>query len=283
MSKSDNSGGSMHCPNCGHEIRPGEHFCAGCGRPIGAAPKSSKNSDMMYGVLGAVIVILAGIAGYMLYDHYGKGDQAAVQVSSSSAAETSSLPKKEAEQKPAQPDIRRLYYAGKGQYLPLQKKSVSFGNVIFREGGNRHVLVYDANGKQLLDLYGPETTEQFKDSSDTYADKSVREIQIEGSNKHFYEVLMTTGAHAKLEGYWIVGEKNGEWISYVSLDNLKPFGFDKTKYYNLNVQMDADNKIVLNGYHMYVPPGAASYQGKKVDDFFVTIDWDENAGTFRMY
>ncbi len=279
----------VHCPQCGAELHEGDQFCGKCGFRLKAVKDvpaaGSKNKALLYGALGALLIIAGGTAGYFLYGHFIKSEQPATPPAASAPAETSSSSAPAVqEQKPAEPDIRKLYYAGKGRYESLDHNTVNLGPVSFRSGGNRHVIVYDTNsGAQLLDLYGPETTDMYKDSGDSFANKSVREIEVQGSDKRFYEVMMASGAHGKIEGYWIIGKKNGEWISYISLDNLQPFGFDKTQYHNLTAQMNAENKIVINAYHMYVAPGQASYQGKKVDDCYVTVDWDENAGTFRMY
>ena len=45
-------------------------------------------------------------------------------------------------------------------------------------------------------------------------DLSIKEIKLVNSNKFFYEVKCTAGAHAKLEGYWLVGKKmaNGLYL-----------------------------------------------------------------------
>lgn len=277
----------VHCPQCGAELHEGDQFCGKCGFRLKAVKDvptaSSKNKALLYGALGALLIVAGGVAGYFLYGHFIKSEQPAAPPAASAPAESSSSSAPAVqEQKPAEPDIRKLYYAGKGNYISLNQKSVNLGKVGFKPSGNRHIIVYDTNsGTQLLDLYGPDTT-----NTDTYnapIDKYVREIEVEGSDRRFYEVKMAAGAHQKLEGYWIIGKKNGEWISYISLDNLEPFGFDKTKYHNLTAEMNAENKIVINAFHMYVAPGQASYQGKKIDDCYVTVDWDENAGTFRMY
>mgnify|MGYP000255416909 CR=1 FL=1 len=49
---------------------------------------------------------------------------------------------------------------------------------------------------------------------------------------------MYSRAHAKLEGYWLVGKKDDKWTVFISMDNLKSFGINPDKYYNM------DNKIV---------------------------------------
>lgn len=45
-------------------------------------------------------------------------------------------------------------------------------------------------------------------------DLSIKEIKLANSDKLFYEVICTAGAHAKLEGYWLVGKKmaNGLYL-----------------------------------------------------------------------
>ena len=42
----------------------------------------------------------------------------------------------------------------------------------------------------------------------TMPDISIKEIKLANSDKLFYEVICTAGAHAKLEGYWLVAQQD---------------------------------------------------------------------------
>ena len=113
-------------------------------------------------------------------------------------------------------------------------------------------------------------------------DLSIKEIKLANSDKLFYEVKCTAGAHAKLEGYWLVGKKNGEWTVFISMDNLKSFGINPDKYYNMNNKI-VNGKLIINCFHLEVPEGKSMAKGKKIDDCYIKVDWDNNKQTFRIY
>lgn len=113
-------------------------------------------------------------------------------------------------------------------------------------------------------------------------DLSIKEIKLANSDKLFYEVICTAGAHAKLEGYWLVGKKDDKWTVFISMDNLKSFGINPDKYYNMDNKI-VNGKLIINCFHLEVPEGKSMAEGKKVDDCYVKVDWDNNKQTFRMY
>lgn len=49
---------------------------------------------------------------------------------------------------------------------------------------------------------------------------TVREIHCKNPSKTFYEINTEVGAHAKNNGYWLIGKHKGKWVTYVSLSNL---------------------------------------------------------------
>lgn len=292
---------NIYCPQCGTKLDGDAKFCAKCGYKINYENNSSKvntnidssknvqKNKMLYGILGAIAAILLLGIGYLAYGHFDKKevkqtDSSAISTTTSSEVQSEKLEEvnRTTDNKPKEPDIRDLEYTSEAVYFDGERNLYRFDEVMFERVGNRHMFVLDKKGNKLLDLYGPETTTQYKDSGDSYADITVREFRIKNSSQVFYQVNMTTGAHAKLEGFWIIGKKNGEWISFISLDNLKSFGFDETEYHNLRCDI-INGKLDINVFHMVTPPGKASYQAEKVDDCNVTADWDNNAGTFRMY
>lgn len=54
------------------------------------------------------------------------------------------------------------------------------------------------------------------------------------------------------------------------------------RYYNLNNKI-INGKLIINCFHLEVFEGKSMAEGKKVDDFYVKVDWDNNKQTFRMY
>lgn len=286
-----------YCPKCGTKLDVSANFCNNCGFRQGnidteainqsqTVSKNTKNRVFMYLFLILVLLIVAGVGTYFYFsaeEPIAKQTTSTIETAENKANDTDTTAKISSITKQNNiPEIVSLKYSS--NYVSLSANQIvnNFPEISFMAQGNRHVIVLDKQGNQLLDLYGPETTNMYKKSGDTYADRNVRQIQLMDGSRTFYAVSMTTGAHAKLEGFWIIGKQDGKWISFISIDNLEPFGFDKTQYHNFKYDI-VDGKLILNPYHVVVPQGASQAEGKKVDDCIVTADWDDNAKTFRMY
>ena len=53
-------------------------------------------------------------------------------------------------------------------------------------------------------------------------------------------------------------------------------------HYNMDNKI-VNGKLIINCFHLEVPEGKSMAEGKKVDDCYVKVDWDNNKQTFRMY
>lgn len=77
---------------------------------------------------------------------------------------------------------------------------------------------------------------------DPYATSyTIRKFGITNSEKAFYEIHATAGAHEQTCGYWIVGKHNGQWVTYISLESLVPMGYDLNGYHQLHSRINENN------------------------------------------
>jgi len=166
-------------------------------------------------------------------------------------------------------DIVNLEYTQNDKFI-LGDKEVA--KISFKNVGNNCSVMLDDKNQVLMNFY----------TDVLVPDLSIKEIKLANSDKLFYEVKCTAGAHAKLEGYWLVGKKDDKWTVFISMDNLKSFGINPDKYYNMDNKI-VNGKLIINCFHLEVPEGKSMAEGKKVDDCYVKVDWDNNKQTFRMY
>lgn len=73
------------------------------------------------------------------------------------------------------------------------------------------------------------------------ASYTIRKFGITNSEKAFYEIHATAGAHEQTCGYWIVGKHNSQWVTYISLESLVPMGYDLNGYHQLYSRINENN------------------------------------------
>lgn len=47
-------------------------------------------------------------------------------------------------------------------------------------------------------------------------------------------------------------QKDDKWTVFISMDNLKSFGINPDKYYNMNNKI-VNGKLIINCFHLEVP------------------------------
>ena len=84
------------------------------------------------------------------------------------------------------------------------------------------------------------------------ASYTIRKFGITNSEKAFYEIHATAGAHEQTCGYWIVGKHNGQWVQYVSLESFVPLGYRLSEWHRLaaSINKDGDGRFILNDAKM---------------------------------
>lgn len=291
----------IFCPNCGNQINDNEKFCSKCGNQI--KQNSQDNNEQMkqsekttsdnvsqnvdteknytkYKYIGIFIavILLLGLVPFGAYSYFAHKDTKQVeqnvtieQNKENTASEDKNNAVKEDVKQPVE-DIVNLEYTQNKKFIQDENQVAYFpdSKIYFQKVGKSAML--DDKNQVLMNFY----------VNTTMPDISIKEIKLANSDKLFYEVICTAGAHAKLEGYWLVGKKDGEWTVFISIDNLKSFGINPDKYYNMNNKI-VNGKLIINCFHLEVPEGKSMAKGKKIDDCYIKVDWDNNKQTFRMY
>lgn len=291
----------IFCPNCGNQINDNEKFCSKCGNQI--KQNSQDNNEQMkqsekttsdnisqnvdteknytkYKYIGIFIavILLLGLVPFGAYSYFAHKDTKQVeqnvtieQNKENIASEDKNNAVKEDVKQPVE-DIVNLEYTQNKKFIQGENQVAYFpdSKIYFQKVGKSAML--DDKNQVLMNFY----------VNTTMPDISIKEIKLANSDKLFYEVICTAGAHAKLEGYWLVGKKDGEWTVFISIDNLKSFGINPDKYYNMNNKI-VNGKLIINCFHLEVPEGKSMAKGKKIDDCYIKVDWDNNKQTFRIY
>lgn len=291
----------IFCPNCGNQINDNEKFCSKCGNQI--KQNSQDNNEQMkqsekttrdnisqnvdteknytkYKYIGIFIavILLLGLVSFGAYSYFAHKDTKQVeqnvtveQNKENTASEDKNNAVKEDVKQPVE-DIVNLEYTQNKKFIQGENQVAYFpdSKIYFQKVGKSAML--DDKNQVLMNFY----------VNTTMPDISIKEIKLANSDKLFYEVICTAGAHAKLEGYWLVGKKDGEWTVFISIDNLKSFGINPDKYYNMNNKI-VNGKLIINCFHLEVPEGKSMAKGKKIDDCYIKVDWDNNKQTFRIY
>lgn len=291
----------IFCPNCGNQINDNEKFCSKCGNQI--KQNSQDNNEQMkqsekttrdnisqnvdteknytkYKYIGIFIavILLLGLVPFGAYSYFAHKDTKQVeqnvtveQNKENTASEDKNNAVKEDVKQPVE-DIVNLEYTQNKKFIQDENQVAYFpdSKIYFQKVGKSAML--DDKNQVLMNFY----------VNTTMPDISIKEIKLANSDKLFYEVICTAGAHAKLEGYWLVGKKDGEWTVFISIDNLKSFGINPDKYYNMNNKI-VNGKLIINCFHLELPEGKSMAKGKKIDDCYIKVDWDNNKQTFRIY
>lgn len=271
----------IFCPNCGNQINDNEKFCSKCGNQI--KQNSQDNNEQMkqsekttrdnisqnvdteknytkYKYIGIFIavILLLGLVPFGAYSYFAHKDTKQVeqnvtveQNKENTASEDKNNAVKEDVKQPVE-DIVNLEYTQNKKFIQDENQVAYFpdSKIYFQKVGKSAML--DDKNQVLMNFY----------VNTTMPDISIKEIKLANSDKLFYEVICTAGAHAKLEGYWLVGKKDGEWTVFISIDNLKSFGINPDKYYNMNNKI-VNGKLIINCFHLEVPEGKSMAKDKK--------------------
>lgn len=122
-------------------------------------------------------------------------------------------------------------------YMNTLEKDIAYDNeaLKFARSDTNVLQLMSQDGKQVyLALASTE--------KDPYAASyTIRKFGITNSEKAFYEIHATTGAHEQTCGYWIVGKHNSQWVTYISLESLVPMGYDLNGYHQLHSRINENN------------------------------------------
>ena len=68
----------------------------------------------------------------------------------------------------------------------------------------------------------------------------VRDVFTANPENIFFEINATIGAHAQNCGYWLIGKENGQWLTYVTLEDLAKNGYAIDQWRQIVIRMAAD-------------------------------------------
>jgi hypothetical protein len=120
------------------------------------------------------------------------------------------------------------------------------------------------------------------DNIDGPVDYSVRSVYAENPNVDLWEISASTGAHAKNCGYWLVGNKDGKWFSYISENELKEQGYTPKGWHHLSGKTE-NGQLIITCSREYMPSGAQfSYQVESIDEMAFEAYWDYDSNLLRI-
>lgn len=62
---------------------------------------------------------------------------------------------------------------------------------------------------------------------------AVRPIYTIFPGMTFIEIIADVGAHAKNCGYWLIGKRDGQWVTYISIDSLVQMGYTPNEWHQI--------------------------------------------------
>ena len=244
----------IFCPNCGNQINDNEKFCSKCGNQI----KQDNNEQMKQSEKTISDNVSQNVDAQKSYTKYKYiGIFIAVIL------------------------LLGLVSFGAYSYFAHKDTKQVEQNVTATKN-EENTASEDKNNAVKEDVKQP--VEDIVNLEYTQNDKFIlgdKEVAYFPSSKISFKNV-DNNCSVMLEVYWLIGKKDGEWTVFISMDNLKSFGINPDKYYNMNNKI-VNGKLIINCFHLEVPEGKSMAEGKKVDDCYVKVDWDNNKQTFRMY
>ena len=111
----------------------------------------------------------------------------------------------------------------------------------------------------------------------------VREIRVpEETDKRFWEIFATVGAHDKNCGYWLISEESGQWRFELMVEDLIAVGYKPMDWHLLTSKIE-DGQYILESAIEYMPEGAQfGYERKILTDWSAELIWSEKTRSFLM-
>lgn len=113
----------------------------------------------------------------------------------------------------------------------------------------------------------------------------VRDVFTANPENIFFEINATIGAHEQNCGYWLIGKENGQWLTYVTLEDLAKNGYaiDQWRQIVTKINTDGSGRFILLSQYEYMPPEATfGMQRKYCTDLQLELLWDDAAQGFVM-
>ena len=106
----------------------------------------------------------------------------------------------------------------------------------------------------------------------------VRDVFTANPENIFFEINATIGAHEQNCGYWLIGKENGQWVTYVALEDLAKNGYaiDQWRQIVTKINTDGSGRFILLSQYEYMPPEATfGMQRRYFTDLQLELLWDD--------
>ena len=140
------------------------------------------------------------------------------------------------------------------------------------QDGQKVKFVSDGRVMRLMSADGTQDFLSFN-SFDGHYDGvafNVRAIETLDPGMRLFEIMATRGAGEKSCGYWLIGKRNGLWITYVSWNSLSNIGFRVDRWHKLTSSV-VDQQLIVTSRDAY---------GKT--DFQTQVFWDSASQWFGL-
>ena len=138
---------------------------------------------------------------------------------------------------------------------------------------------------QLMNKNTKDVYKSFVPSEQGMVGYRVRDVFTANPEKIFFEINATIGAHEENCGYWLIGKENGQWVTYVTLEDLAKNGYaiDQWRQIVTKINTDGSGRFILLSQYEYMPPEATfGMQRKYCTDLQLELLWDDAAQGFVM-
>lgn len=112
----------------------------------------------------------------------------------------------------------------------------------------------------------------------------VTRVVMKDPARTFFIINSTIGVHPMNTGFWIVGQQNGQWKTYVTRDSLGKAGLDLNSPHRLSItpQTGTDTFFLISNHENMPAAGQPMIQSRITTDFQASIRWDEQKQKFTV-
>lgn len=121
------------------------------------------------------------------------------------------------------PKVRAAEFltADNGTFLYMNSRELAISD---DEEGVQFFLADDGT-LQLMNKNTKDVYKTFVPAEQGMVGYRVRDVFTANPEKIFFEINATIGAHEENCGYWLIGKQNGQWVTYVTLEDLAKNGY----------------------------------------------------------
>lgn len=117
------------------------------------------------------------------------------------------------------PKVRAAEFltADDGTFLYMNSRELEISD---EEEGVQFFLADDGT-LQLMNKNTKDVYKTFVPAENGMVGYRVRDVFTANPENIFFEINATIGAHEQNCGYWLIGKENGQWVTYVALEDWK--------------------------------------------------------------